>query len=145
MLLLGWVIKRTVLLDFLPFFEISSIKGTLGALCMATALGSLYQLLSKQIEKIVDKQKLGLFLPFSKKQILLGYMPVPIILNFLISLILGILYSNFSPLIFILWFVMNITYCVQGYIKIYNVKAGQLIIIFMNFLLWLVIYRYLMV
>lgn len=145
LLLLGWVIKRTVLLDFLPFFEIPSIKGTLGALCTATALGSLYQLLSKQIENIVDKQKLGLFLPFSKKQILLGYMPVPIILNFLISLILGILYSNFSLLIFILWFIMNTTYCIQGYIKIYNVRMGRIIIIFMNFVLWIVIYRYLMI
>lgn len=142
LLLAGWLIGRTVLFDFIPLLDVPEIRKMLAAVCTATALSALYQLFIKQISTVIEKQKMGLFLPYPKGQVLLSYLPVPAVLNLFLSILLGALYSRFSLITFIFWIITVAVYSIQSYVEVYGIKAKQLITGCTNLALWAGTYWY---
>ena len=142
LLLAGWLIGHTVLFNFIPLLDVPEIRKVLAAVCTATALSTLYQLFIKQISVVIEKQKLGLFLPYTKGQVLLSYLPVPAMLNLLLSILLGALYARFSFITFAFWILAVAVYFIQSYAEVFGIKVKQLITVCTNLLLWVGVYWY---
>lgn len=142
LLLSGWLIGHTVLFNFIPLLDIPEIRNMLSVVCTATALNTLYQLFIKQISAVIDKQKLGLFLPYTKGQVLLSYLPVPTVLNLLLSMLLGALYAKFSFITIVFWVITVVVYSIQSYAEIFDIKGKQLITVCTNLFLWAGVYWY---
>ena len=96
LLFAGWLVWRTDLLTFVPLLENPSITKGIAGFCVATAFGTLHQLLIQQVKAVSDKRLLGLSLPFTTEQIILSYGVNAAAINLLLTLAVGFLYSAFS-------------------------------------------------
>jgi len=125
LLLAGWIVARTKLLSFVPLLDDPAITGMIAVLCTTAALSSLYQLLIKQAKNTFDKRMLGLSLPFTTTQIIASYGMTAGILNILLAIIIGLLYSAFSPRLLLLFFAGMLAYLIPCCAQIYSARLKR--------------------
>ena len=125
LLFAGWLVWRTDLLTFVPLLENPSITKGIAGFCVATAFGTLHQLLIQQVKAVSDKRLLGLSLPFTTEQIILSYGVNAAAVNLLLTLAVGFLYSAFSPRLLLLWGVENIAYFAVCCASVYDMKIKR--------------------
>lgn len=143
LLVVGWIIYRTDILSFLPFFENPEFTRMLAALCMVIALNTIYLLLTEQIKTVLDKRLLGLPLPFTNVQVIMGYAPIAVLLNLFLTVVIGILFDRLSFTALIFWGIACVVYFVHSFSCQYGRRYKQIMDVAANLILWLGTYWYL--
>lgn len=145
LLFVGWLVWRTDLLAFAPLLENPAITKGIAGFCVATAFGTLHQLLIQQVKAVSDKRLLGLSLPFTTEQIILSYGVNAAAINLLLTLAVGFLYSAFSLRLLLLWGIEGIAYFAVSCASVYDVKFKRGISTAANVLLFASVYYCLMI
>lgn len=145
LLFVGWLVWRTDLLAFAPLLENPAITKGIAGFCVATAFGTLHQLLIQQVKAVSDKRLLGLSLPFTTEQIILSYGVNAAAINLLLTLAVGFLYSAFSLRLLLLWGIEGIAYFAVCCASVYDVKFKRGISTAANVLLFASVYYCLMI
>jgi hypothetical protein len=144
-LLAGWAFIHTNVLSLIPFLDNPELAKVLAAYSATSALRILYQITTEQMETVLNKRLLGLALPFSDAQVVFGYIPVPIIINFVFSILFGALFGRLSYLSFVFWLIINVIYLFSSFSCLSGKRLKKILNHLTNFLLWLGVYWYLMV
>lgn len=145
LLFVGWLVWRTDLLAFAPLLENPAITKGIAGFSVATAFGTLHQLLIQQVKAVSDKRLLGLSLPFTTEQIILSYGVNAAAINLLLTLAVGFLYSAFSLRLLLLWGIEGIAYFAVCCASVYDVKFKRGISTAANVLLFASVYYCLMI
>lgn len=145
LLFVGWLVWRTDLLAFAPLLENPAITKGIAGFCVATAFGTLHQLLIQQVKAVSGKRLLGLSLPFTTEQIILSYGVNAAAINLLLTLAVGFLYSAFSLRLLLLWGIEGIAYFAVSCASVYDVKFKRGISTAANVLLFASVYYCLMI
>ena len=145
LLFVGWLVWRTDLLAFAPLLENPAITKGIAGFCVATAFGTLHQLLIQQVKAVSGKRLLGLSLPFTTEQIILSYGVNAAAINLLLTLAVGFLYSAFSLRLRLLWGIEGIAYFAVSCASVYDVKFKRGISTAANVLLFASVYYCLMI
>ena len=145
LLFVGWLVWRTDLLAFAPLLENPAITKGIAGFCVATAFGTLHQLLIQQVKAVSDKRLLGLSLPFTTEQIILSYGVNAAAINLLLTLAVSFLYSAFSLRLLLLWGIEGIAYFAVCCASVYDVKFKRGISTAANVLLFASVYYCLMI
>ena len=135
----------SMIMTFVPLLENPSITKGIAGFCVATAFGTLHQLLIQQVKAVSDKRLLGLSLPFTTEQIILSYGVNAAAINLLLTLAVGFLYSAFSLRLLLLWGIEGIAYFAVCCASVYDVKFKRGISTAANVLLFASVYYCLMI
>ena len=125
--IIGWVLVNTSVLDFLGIHIDPTLISMLSAILTMVAFTSLFQVISKQIHKMVEKKKTGLELPFTTIQMFWGYFPVALISNLLLTLGLNVAYACFSLTSVGFYLVANATYLIYAYSTVYSPRCSGIL------------------
>lgn len=144
-LLAGWAFTHMNALSLIPFLDNPELAKVLAAYSATSAIRVLYQIITEQMETVLNKRLLGLALPFSDIQVILGYIPVPIIINFMFSILFGVLFGRLSHLSIVFWLMISVTYLLGSLSYLCGKRLKKILSHLTNFLLWSCVYWYLMV
>lgn len=135
MIVIGWLLARTRVFAFLPFFELSVAREMFGAMCIAMILNAFYRLLADQLKQTCDKRLQGLSLPCSTRQIHLSYAAAAWSCNLLILAVLGLVFGAGWLKTLLLWLITDISYLLISSMIVYGWKGQQVFTLISSMLL----------
>jgi hypothetical protein len=92
LLAFAYVITKTTWLSW-GSAEFPEFAKAIAVFCIATVFANLKEIWLRQANTVLAKSSLGLYIPFERQKILLGYLPFPLTAHGALSLVIGLLFG----------------------------------------------------
>ncbi|MCK9350281.1 MAG: hypothetical protein WCY37_04940 [Candidatus Dojkabacteria bacterium] len=124
-LIIGVLIYRTSILAGLPVIGDPAVATPLGVLLIMIAYANIGEILKKQLNTLLERHRLGLFLPVSHRQIFSSYILLGSLVYIVLTIFVGLLMGSKSYLTLIFFTLYSIVFAFDVFIEIRGRKFKQ--------------------
>ncbi|MGI6163535.1 MAG: hypothetical protein ACOYEQ_06365 [Bacillota bacterium] len=136
LLVFAYTITKTTWLSWGSTVEFPEVSRLIAVFCIATVYVNLKEIFTRQANTIMQKCLLGLYIPFGRSRILLGYLPFPLIVFGAVSLAIGLCFGSRMTGILALFAAASTMYAAELFLLIKESKLNKGVKMLLNALLF---------